>query len=49
MTSIAFTGDISFRKYMKESWRKEDLLDEQVTQFLHTADLFRTGECSRLL
>ena len=38
MTSIAFTGDISFSKHMKESWHKEDLLDEQVTEFLHSAD-----------
>lgn len=38
MTSIAFTGDISFSKYMKDSWQKEDLLDAQVTNFLHSAD-----------
>ena len=38
MTSIAFTGDISFSKYMTDSWKKEDLLDEQVKGFLHSAD-----------
>ena len=38
MTSIAFTGDISFSKYMKESWQKEELLDGKVTAFLHSAD-----------
>ena len=38
MTSIAFTGDISFSKYMKDAWKKDDLLDEQVMQFLHSAD-----------
>lgn len=38
MTSIAFTGDISFSKYMKDSWLKNDLLDEKVTSFLHSAD-----------
>ena len=38
MTSIAFTGDISFSKYMKDSWLKEDLLDEKVTEFLQSAD-----------
>lgn len=38
MTSIAFTGDISFSKYMKDAWKKEDLLDEKITEFLHSAD-----------
>ena len=38
MTSIAFTGDISFSKYMKDAWKKDDLLDEKVSGFLHSAD-----------
>ena len=38
MTSIAFTGDISFSKYMTDAWKKTDLLDEQVRSFLHSAD-----------
>ena len=38
MTSIAFTGDISFSKYMTDAWKKEDLLDETVSGFLHSAD-----------
>ena len=32
MTSIAFTGDIAFSKYFKNSWR-EDFLDEKITAF----------------
>lgn len=38
MTSIAFTGDISFSKYMKNAWKDESLLDEKVTEFLRSAD-----------
>lgn len=38
MTSIAFTGDISFSKYMTDAWKKDDLLDEKVSSFLHSAD-----------
>ena len=38
MTGIAFTGDISFSKYMADAWKKEDLLDEKMTDFLHSAD-----------
>ena len=38
MTSIAFTGDISFSKYMTDAWKKDDLLDQQVLDFLHSAD-----------
>lgn len=38
MVSIAFTGDISFSKYMKDAWLKNDLLDEKVASFLHSAD-----------
>ena len=38
MTSIAFTGDISFSKYMTDAWTREDSLDEKVVDFLHSAD-----------
>lgn len=38
MTSIAFTGDISFSKHMTDAWKKDDLLDDQVIAFLQSAD-----------
>ncbi len=38
MVSIAFTGDVSFSKYMKDAWMREDLLDRNITEFLHSAD-----------
>ena len=38
MVSIGFTGDISFSKYMTDAWKRDDLLDAQVKNFLHSAD-----------
>ena len=38
MTSIAFTGDITFSKYMKDAWKKENLLDSKIVRFLHSAE-----------
>lgn len=38
MTSIAFTGDISFTKYFKDAWKRDDIVDDQVLAFLHNAD-----------
>lgn len=38
MTSIAFTGDISFSKYMRDAWKRPDVLDDQVVRFLQDAD-----------
>lgn len=37
MTTIAFTGDIAFSKYFKDSWNK-DFLDDKITDFLRQAD-----------
>lgn len=37
-TSIAFTGDIGFDKYMDRRWEDENLLSESVLSFLHSAD-----------
>lgn len=36
--SVGFTGDISFSKYFKDGWKREDLLDEKLVSFLHSAD-----------
>ncbi len=33
-TSIVFTGDIGFDKYMKERWKDDDLLSNEVLDFL---------------
>ncbi|MCR5596149.1 MAG: CapA family protein [Lachnospiraceae bacterium] len=37
-TSILFTGDIGFDKYMKDKWNDEDLLDTEVSSFLKECD-----------
>ena len=37
-TSIAFTGDIGFDKYMEGRWRDEDLLDEELKCFFRSAE-----------
>ena len=37
MTSIAFTGDIAFSKYFKNSWH-ENFLEENITDFLCQSD-----------
>ena len=37
-TSLVFTGDIGFDKYMYEKWEDENLLSEDVLEFLHSAD-----------
>ncbi|MCQ2483401.1 MAG: CapA family protein [Clostridia bacterium] len=36
--SIVFTGDIGFDKYMFGQWDDEELLSEEVLDFLHSAD-----------
>ncbi|MCQ2533313.1 MAG: CapA family protein [Clostridia bacterium] len=36
--SIVFTGDIGFDKYMFGKWDDEDLLSEEVLDFLHSGD-----------
>lgn len=38
MTSIIFTGDIGFDKYMDGKWNDEDFLDEKIGSFLSDAD-----------
>lgn len=37
-TSLVFTGDIGFDKYMNEKWKDENLLDETIKAFLHSGD-----------
>lgn len=37
-TSIVFTGDIGFDHYMNRKWEDENLLDEAVLAFFHSAD-----------
>ena len=37
-TTIAFTGDIGFDKYMEKKWEDEDLLASEITEFLTSAD-----------
>ena len=37
-TTIAFTGDIGFDKYMEKKWEDEELLAPEITEFLTSAD-----------
>lgn len=37
-TSIVFTGDIGFDRYMARRWEDERLLDEKLLAFFHSAD-----------
>ena len=37
-TSIVFTGDIGFDRYMDRKWEDEQLLSEAVLDFFHSAD-----------
>lgn len=37
-TSIIFTGDIGFDKYMNHKWEDENLLSPSVLEYLHSAD-----------
>lgn len=37
-TSIIFTGDIGFDKHMTNKWEDEELLSQDVLDFLHSAD-----------
>ena len=38
MTSIAFTGDITFSKYVASAYQKADLVDRKITDFLCSSD-----------
>ncbi len=37
-TSLVFTGDIGFDKYMQGQWNDPDLISDDVLAFLHSAD-----------
>ena len=37
-TSIVFTGDIGFDRYMDRKWEDENLLSQSVLDFFHSAD-----------
>ena len=37
-TSLVFTGDIGFDRYMLGQWEDEELLSAEVLDFLHSAD-----------
>lgn len=37
-TSIVFTGDIAFDKYMDGKWEDEHLISDEILDFLHSAD-----------
>ena len=37
-TSLVFTGDIGFDRYMLGQWEDEELLSKDVLEFLHSAD-----------
>ena len=37
-TSIIFTGDIGFDKYMDKRWRDEELISKRVLDFFQSAD-----------
>lgn len=37
-TSIVFTGDIGFDRYMDRKWEDEDLLSKPILDFFHSAD-----------
>lgn len=37
-TSIVFTGDIGFDRYMEGKWEDETLLSEEILNFFHNAD-----------
>lgn len=37
-TSLVFTGDIGFDRYMYKKWEDEELISEDILKFLHSAD-----------
>lgn len=37
-TSIVFTGDIGFDRYMFEKWNDDELISQDILDFLHSAD-----------
>lgn len=38
MATIAFTGDIAFSKYFADGWKRDDLIADDVVEFLSTTD-----------
>ena len=38
ITTLTFTGDIGFDKYMKDKWNDPDLLTPEVISFLKDSD-----------
>lgn len=38
MTTIAFTGDIAFSKYFRDSWQDEELMSPEIVSFLSGSD-----------
>ena len=37
-TSIVFTGDIGFDRYMDRKWEDEQLISKELLDFFHSAD-----------
>lgn len=37
-TSLVFTGDIGFDRYMYKKWEDENLISDEILSFLHSAD-----------
>ena len=37
-TTLIFTGDIGFDKYMDHKWEDEHLVSDEILSYLHTAD-----------
>ena len=37
-TSIVFTGDIGFDRYMDQKWEDENLFSPELLEFFHSAD-----------
>lgn len=37
-STLIFTGDIGFDKYMDEKWKDESLLDNDIVEYLHSGD-----------
>lgn len=37
-TSLVFTGDIGFDRYMDKQWEDPELIDEKLLEFLHSGD-----------
>lgn len=42
-TSIVFTGDIGFDRYMDKKWLDEELLSREILDFIHSADHVAAG------